>query len=211
MQLRGVHAYLLFCSCEGTVPGGHRQPVPLLLLSCLTGHPPVGGWMTRGPAQSRPPGGELQYSWGSNGVMCGRAVISGTNSLVIEEVELASAQGRELAVRPDVVFAPGICSMGSCSVSVDCPRKASGGSSLKVGLCVGLLCAIGLVKRQPNAPQMTKATWRRFRGKDSSNRLTARIPCPFADRLTGAALQRGMRPLGVRGVDAPTHFCHHHR
>ncbi|WP_155850166.1 hypothetical protein [Arthrobacter sp. Br18] len=28
--------------------------------------------------------------------------------LVIEEVELASAQGRELAVRYDVAFAPGI-------------------------------------------------------------------------------------------------------
>ncbi|WP_216699783.1 thioredoxin family protein [Arthrobacter sp. H5] len=34
--------------------------------------------------------------------------VSTTHSLVIEEVELASTRGRELAVRYGVVFAPGI-------------------------------------------------------------------------------------------------------
>ncbi|WP_216699709.1 hypothetical protein, partial [Arthrobacter sp. H5] len=57
-----------------------------------------------GSAQSRPPVGAAILSWGSNGVMCGQVVISGTISLVTEEVELASAQGRELAVHHDVVF-----------------------------------------------------------------------------------------------------------
>ncbi len=180
MQLRGVPRVPLVLLTRRDCTGWAPTTSALLLLSCFTGHPPVGGWSPGGPAQSRPPGGEPQFSRGAAmASRVDRLSISGTNFFSNRRSRACQRPGpRTRSALRRCFRARYFARWEAARFRSTVREKTPMAAREEVGPCVGLLRTIGLVKRQPNAPQMTSVTWRRFRGKGSSNRLTARILSP---------------------------------